>query len=155
VEPKLIVCDEAVSALDVSVQAQVVNLLQDLQRRFGLAYVFIAHDLAVVKHIATRVAVMYLGRIVEVAPRDELFSDPRHPYTYALLSAAPRLHTLPGAARPRLIGEPPSATARPSGCAFHPRCPYATEQSRVEVPPLVEIGGGRRLACHNDPFRLA
>ncbi|MBY5405780.1 ABC transporter ATP-binding protein [Rhizobium leguminosarum] len=146
--PALIIADEAVSALDVSVQAQILNLLLDLQQQMGIAFVFISHDLGVVEHIAKRVAVMYLGRIVELAPCEALFAEPVHPYTEALIAAAP----VPDPTRARLAapveGEVPSPINPPSGCAFHPRCPLAVERCRIEVPTLVPIADGRVVACH-------
>ncbi|WP_156759215.1 ABC transporter ATP-binding protein [Microbacterium karelineae] len=147
-EPRVIVADEAVSALDVSIQAQIINLLKDLQDERGIAYLFIAHDLSIVEHISDRVAVMYLGRVVEVADTDDLFSRPRHPYTEVLLSSVPVPD--PDAKRERIIplGEVPSPTDRPSGCHFSPRCHYATELCRTERPPLAETRDGRVVACH-------
>jgi peptide/nickel transport system ATP-binding protein len=147
--PRVIVCDEAVSALDVSIQGQVINLLEDLQQRLGLTYVFIAHDLAVVRHISTRVAVMYLGRIVELAPADALFRSPRHPYTRALLDAAPVPDPVIEKTRPRTIirGELPSPLNPPSGCVFHPRCPLAREACKTHVPALEEKAPGHIAAC--------
>ena len=150
--PQLIVADEPVSALDVSIQAQVINLLDDLQDEFGLTYVFIAHDLGVVHHVSDRIAVMYLGVIVEPAPADDLYTRPIHPYTEALLSAIPDIDTGEEVA-PReqivLEGEVPSPITPPSGCRFHPRCPYATEICREVRPPLADFGDGRFAACHH------
>ena len=147
VQPRLIVCDEAVSALDVSVQAQVINLLQDLQQRFGIAYLFIAHDLAVVRHIAHRVAVMYMGRIVEVADTDALFAAPRHPYSQALLAAIPRAEPSRGAPRNVPRGDVPSPMAATPGCRFHTRCPHARALCSQQVPAL-ELSEGHGVACH-------
>jgi peptide/nickel transport system ATP-binding protein len=147
-EPDLIVCDEAVSALDVSVKAQIVNLLQELQAELGLAMLFISHDLAIVEHMTHRVAVMYLGKIVEVAPKRALFSAPQHPYTEALLSAVPVPE--PDARRERIIlkGDVPSPIKPPPGCRFHTRCPYAFDRCRVEEPKLAVVGPGHTAACH-------
>ena len=144
--PDFLVCDEPISALDVSIQAQVVNLLVDLQAEFGLAMLFVSHDLRVVRQVSRRVAVMYLGRIVEEGAADDLFASPVHPYTRALVSAAPT----PGRRltdRIVLQGDPPDPADRPSGCAFHPRCPVAEARCRIETPRLVDVGGGRRAAC--------
>ena len=149
VNPKFIVCDEPISALDVSIQAQVMNLMAELQQKLGLTYLFIAHDLAAVKHIAQRIAVMYLGEIVELAPADEVYDQPLHPYTRALISAVP----IPDPSqrdrrRIRLDGEIPSPIDPPPGCHFHPRCPYAEPVCKRETPPLTEVSPGRWVACH-------
>ncbi len=151
--PQLLVADEPISALDVSVRAQVLNLLADLQARFNLTVLFVAHDLAVVEQIADRVAVMYLGRIVELAPRAALFARPAHPYTASLLSAVPV--PVPRGRRQRIVleGEPPSPMAPPAGCPFHPRCPIARPRCAAEVPPLAEVAPGQRAACFY-PFEL-
>lgn len=148
-EPELIVCDEAVSALDVSIQAQVINLLRRLRSELGLAYLFIGHDLSVVRHLCDRVAVMYLGRVVEEADSEALFADPRHPYTQALIDAAPAPDPVAEAARPHrdLGGEPPSPMSPPSGCAFHPRCPIAFDRCPRDRPELEEVSPGHRAAC--------
>jgi oligopeptide transport system ATP-binding protein len=149
-QPKLIICDEPVSALDVSIQAQVVNLFQELQERLGLTYIFIAHDLAVVRHISHRIAVMYLGRIVEIAPRGELYAKPLHPYTQALLAAIPIPDPEVEASRPQQIitGEVPSAMRPPPGCRFHTRCPKVMDVCKSVDPPMRDMGGGRAVACH-------
>ena len=146
--PELLVCDEAVSALDVSVRAQVLNLLLELRASLGLAMLFISHDLAVVRHMADRVAVMYLGRVVELADRDTLWRTPRHPYTQALMAAAPAPGAAPGRKATVLAGDVPSALAPPAGCHFHTRCPHATDRCRHEVPALRTITARHVVACH-------
>lgn len=146
VKPEFLVCDEPTSALDVSVQAQVLNIMKDLQRELGLTYLFISHNLAVVHHVADRVGVMYLGRIVEIADRDELFANPRHPYTRMLLSAIPDIEGK-GRSRTPVAGEVPNPLNPPTGCTFHPRCPQAREQCKQSSPPLITIGGVQ-VACH-------
>jgi oligopeptide/dipeptide ABC transporter ATP-binding protein len=155
VNPGLIIADEPVSALDVSVQAQILNLMMDLRDEFGLAYLFISHDLSVVHHIADRIGVMYLGFLVEIGPRDGLFARPRHPYTRALLSAAPSIN--PARSRPEIMlqGEVPSALALPSGCCFRNRCPFAWERCAAERPALRDVGDGQSVACHltDEPWR--
>jgi oligopeptide/dipeptide ABC transporter ATP-binding protein len=149
-EPELIVLDEPVSALDVSIQAQIVNLLDDLQDDFGLTYVFVAHDLSVVRHVSDRIAVMYLGKIMELSPAEELYSMPIHPYTSALLAAIPIPDPRENRRRERIVvgGEPPSPVQPPPGCVFHTRCPRARERCRLEVPPLTAYGHGHAAACH-------
>lgn len=151
VNPKFIVCDEPVSALDVSIQAQVINMFEELQEKLGVAYLFIAHDLLVVHHISQRIAVMYLGKIVEIADADELNSHPIHPYTESLLSAVPIPDPEITRARQRIIleGDVPSPLHRPSGCPFRTRCRYATEQCAAECPTLTDRGGGHQVACWN------
>lgn len=145
--PQLLVCDEAVSALDVSVRAQVLNLLADLQENLNLTYLFISHDLSVIEHICDRVAIMYLGKVVEIGTKDEIFNDPQHPYTKALLSAIPRVGQKNRTNRIILQGDIPSPVNPPEGCRFHTRCPYATEQCKT-VPPVVDMGNGHQVACH-------
>lgn len=147
-DPKLIVCDEAVSALDVSVQAQILNLLQELQEKLNLSYLFISHDLGVIEHISDRVGVMYVGKMVEMASTEELFKRPRHPYTEALLSAKPTTDPRIQAERIILKGEVPNPAEPPSGCYFHPRCKYAKDICKHEAPVLQEQAPGHFSACH-------
>lgn len=151
--PKLIVCDEPVSALDVSIQAQIINLFERLQKELGLTYIFVAHDLAVVRHIAKRIGVMYLGKLVEVMDSSELYNNSRHPYTQALLSAVPTIDYYEEQKRTRILleGEVPSPINAPSGCPFNPRCRYAIDECRISMPPLEDIGGNHMLACYNPP----
>ena len=149
-EPSQIVCDEPVSALDVSIQAQVINIFKDLQKRLGLTYVFIAHDLAVVRHISDRIAVMYLGRVVEIASREDLYRNPKHPYTQALLSAVPEADVDAEHQKKRIVlkGEVPSPMRVPSGCRFHTRCPAAMDKCRTQDPAMSQHGEGHAVACH-------
>jgi oligopeptide transport system ATP-binding protein len=150
VEPSFIVCDEPISALDVSIQAQVINLLEELQEKLGLTYLFIAHDLAVVRHIADRVAVMYVGKLVELTDRDDLYESPLHPYTRALLSAVPVPDPVIESKRQRmiLVGDVPSPVNPPTGCRFNPRCPWAEDNCRIDEPPLAEVKPNHWVACH-------
>ncbi len=147
VKPRFLVCDEAIAALDVSIQAQVLNLFMDLREELDLTYLFISHDLSVVEHIADRVMIMYLGRVVETAPTEALFADPRHPYTQALLSEVPRLDQRKRDFTP-IEGEIPSPLDPPTGCHFHPRCPFVMDQCRTTIPSLERVGVDRRMACH-------
>ena len=149
-DPKLIVCDEPISALDVSIQAQIINLLEELQKKMGLTYIFIAHDLSVVKHISDMIAVMYLGKIVEMAPCEELYQNPRHPYTKALLAAIPIPDPAVEKTREKveITGEVPSVMKRPAGCSFSDRCPHATDRCRQEMPEYVESRKGHYTACY-------
>jgi peptide/nickel transport system ATP-binding protein len=147
VKPEFLVCDEAIAALDVSIQAQVINLFMDLRRDFDLTYLFISHDLGVVQHIADRIVIMYLGRIVEAGPTEQLFASPNHPYARALLDEVPRVGRVKRQFKP-IVGEIPSPLNPPPGCHFHPRCPHAMAKCREVAPPLVEIAPGRLSACH-------
>jgi peptide/nickel transport system ATP-binding protein len=148
VNPKVIVADEPVSALDVSIQAQILNLLRELQRDMGLSYLFITHNMSVVRYMSSRILVMYAGKVVETASRDELLGAPRHPYTAMLLAAIPKVTTLGAIARTSTLGEPPNLLALPKGCVFHPRCAYAQDICRNEVPALVSVGLGHLASCH-------
>jgi peptide/nickel transport system ATP-binding protein len=152
VRPEFVVCDEAVAALDVSIQAQILNLFMKLREELALTYLFISHDLGVVRHLSDRVVIMYLGRVVEEGSAEEIFSAPNHPYTVALLAEIPRLDTRRREFAP-VKGEIPSPLAPPPGCHFHPRCPHATERCRLEAPALREIAPGRRAACHLNDAR--
>jgi len=148
-QPKVLIADEPVSSLDISIQAQIINLLQDLKQQHGLTILMVSHDLGVLRHMSDRIAVMYLGSVVELAPARELFRQCRHPYTQALLAAIPSIHHLPGApVQPAGFHDIPSAANLPEGCRFHPRCPYAEDICRKESPPLVEQGPGHLAACH-------
>ena len=147
VKPRFLVCDEAIAALDVSIQAQVLNLFMDLREEFDLTYLFISHDLSVVEHIADRAVIMYLGRVIEAAPTEQLFADPQHPYTRALLAEVPRLDQRKRAFTP-ITGEIPSPLAPPPGCHFHPRCPFAKEACRVTMPALEDLSSEHQLSCH-------
>jgi oligopeptide/dipeptide ABC transporter ATP-binding protein len=151
VGPRFLVLDEPVSALDVSIQAQIINLLQDLQEKLHLTYLFIAHDLRVVEHISQRVAIMYLGKIVELADREAIYTNPRHPYTRALLSAIPVVDVADQIERIKLPGEAPSPVNPPAGCGFHPRCPYAKDICKQVEPPLIVGMSGQAVACHVFP----
>jgi oligopeptide transport system ATP-binding protein len=154
-EPQLIICDEPVSALDVSIQAQILNLMKDLQQKFGLTYLFISHDLSVIEHVCDRVAVMYLGKIVELATRDELFANPKHPYTQALINAIPRIGEGKKRFTRSLKGEVPSPLNPPKGCHFNPRCPHAFDRCRQEAPNLVNVGENHVAACFLNESVLA
>ncbi len=148
-DPKLIMCDEPVSALDVSVRAQVLNLLKDLQEEFKLTYIFVSHDMSVIEHICDRVAIMYLGKIVEIGKKADIFNDPRHPYTQALLSAVPKADQCSGSSKRIILeGDIPSPVDPPSGCVFHTRCPYATEQCKQSCPSEVTVGEAHQVSCH-------
>ena len=147
-KPELLVCDEPVSALDVSIQSSILNLFKQMQRELGLSYLFISHDMSVVKHVSDRIAVMYLGRIVELAETKELFANTLHPYSRALMNAIPVPDPTIPLKKAELTGEPPSPVDPPSGCTFHPRCPYATERCACEVPAMQDVGGGHMVACH-------
>jgi peptide/nickel transport system ATP-binding protein len=148
VNPKVIIADEAVSALDVSIQAQILNLLQDLQKELSLSYLFISHNMSVVRYMSSRILVMYAGRVVETAPRDELLRSPQHPYTAMLLSAIPKVTSLGEITQAPTLGEPPNLLQLPQGCVFHPRCAYAQDICRTQAPPLRNTGGEHMAACH-------